>query len=382
MAMDTRSARAVVTGLGWLAAEPFAKALAGELAALPETAPEITGFETADGAPAFGFELIDFKIETYLANLKTYVDRTSALALSAAKLALQDAGLLDREARPAGVEIGCSYATTFGCLEAMGLFWKKVKSTNPKFAPPLPFTHGYANSPSSLVCIEYGLKGSAAVFSGQETSGIEALLFAQDQIAAGSAQIMLVCASESLTRPVHAHLNAGKRLSVSGRLGLWQPANDGIAPGEGAACWIVESESSARARGRSPVVSLDAVALASGEGALTDVLARLGSLEGSVLICTASPDAQSVDGMEAAAVKAQLSSVRSVAVAPKLLSGDLFSASPLLSGVLAARAQPGATGLSSLASSPAPQPFKTVVLLSRDRNGTAGAVALGLRGGN
>ena len=171
MTQDASQHRAVVTGFGWLAAPPFAQALDGTLAALPETAPEITGFETPAGAPAFGFELIDFKIEAYLPNLKTYVDRTSALALSAAKLALQDAGLLEREARPAGVEIGCSYATTFGCLEAMGLFWKKVKSTNPKFAPPLPFTHGYANSPSSLVCIEYGLKGSAATFSGQENVG-------------------------------------------------------------------------------------------------------------------------------------------------------------------------------------------------------------------
>jgi len=374
--MGTNSAQAVVTGFGWLAAEPFAGAMKGGPVTAPEETPEITGFETPEGAPAFGFELIDFQIEEYLPNLKTYVDRTSALALAVSKLALKDAGLLEKEARPHGVEIGCSYATTFGCLEAMGIFWKKVKSSNPKFAPPLPFTHGYANSPSSLVCIEYGLRGSAATFSGQETSGIEALLFAVDQIATGAAQIVMVCASESLTRPVHAHLHAEKRLSTSGRLGLWQPTNDGIVPGEGAACWIVESEASAKARGREPRAMFSAVGLASGENALADAIAQLGSIEADTLVCATSPDTQLADQAEAEMLKAQGFAGQASVVAPKLLSGDLFSVSPLLAGVLAVRLGPGTQGLTSLSSGPATEPYRAALLLSRDPNRTAGAVLL------
>jgi 3-oxoacyl-[acyl-carrier-protein] synthase III len=377
MAMDTRSARAVVTGFGWLAAEPFEKLIAGKRVALPDAAPEITGFQTSEGAPAFGFELIDFKIETYLPNLKTYVDRTSALALAAAQLALQDAGLLQREARPADIEIGCSYATTFGCLEAMGLFWKKVKSTNPRFAPPLPFTHGYANSPSSLVCIEYGLRGGAAVFSGQETSGFEALLFAQDQIASGAAQIMLVCASESLTRPVHAHLNAGKRLSASGRLGLWQPSNDGIVPGEGAVCWIVESEASAKARNRAPYAVLAEVALASGDGALAKALTGLSSLDGSILVCTSSPDSASIDSEESSVLRSRSFSSQATVVSPKLFTGELFSVSPLLAGLLATRTTQAVPGAVPLTNAPIPQRIATALLLGRDPSGMAGVIHLG-----
>lgn len=413
--------QAVVTGVGWLAAEPFAQAMDGGPIVAPEETPEITGFETPEGAPAFGFELIDFQIEDYLPNLKTYVDRTSALALAAAKLALIDAGLLVRDDEserghpgrtpcgtdvvtdtkrqtgtsaphrqtgtsappsgagwkpavlPAGVEIGCSYATTFGCLEAMGIFWKKVKRSNPKFAPPLPFTHGYANSPSSLVCIEYGLKGSAATFSGQETSGIEALLFAVDQIATGAAQIVLVCASESLTQPVHAHLHAEKRLSASGRQGLWAPVNDGVVPGEGAACWIVENAASAKARGRKPLAQLAAVGLASGKNGLNNAIAQLGDIDGRTLIYATTPDARSVDEAESTALKAQAFANRASVVAPKLLSGELFSVSPLLAGILAMRVGTATEGLKPLSSAASTEPFQATLLLSRDPNGSAGA---------
>jgi len=412
MGTGENAPQAVVTGVGWLAAEPFAQAMDGGPILAPEETPEITGFETPEGAPAFGFELIDFQIEDYLPNLKTYVDRTSALALAAAKLALIDAGLLVRDDEserghpgrtpcgtdvvtdtkrqtgtsappsgagwmpavlPAGVEIGCSYATTFGCLEAMGIFWKKVKRSNPKFAPPLPFTHGYANSPSSLVCIEYGLKGSAATFSGQETSGIEALLFAVDQIATGAAQIVLVCASESLTRPVHAHLHAEERLSASGRQGLWAPANDGVVPGEGAACWIVESAASAKAHGRKALARLAAVGLASGKSGLSDAIAQLGDVAGPTLICATTPDTSTVDEAEAGTLKAQNFANQASVVAPKLLSGELFSVSPLLAGILAMRVGPDTQGLKSLSSAASTEPFQATLLLSRDPNGSAGA---------
>jgi 3-oxoacyl-(acyl-carrier-protein) synthase len=162
---------------------------------------------------------------------------------------------------------------------------------------------------------------------------------------------------------------------------LWQPTNDGIVPGEGAACWIVESEASARARGRSPLARLTAVALASGEKAQADALSQLGALEGPALICAASPDSHPVDEMEAATARALPFAARSSAVAPKLLTGDLFSVSPLLAGILAVQTAPGGPGLQALAAPPSAQPFQTAVLLCRDPNGTAGAVRLDLHCG-
>lgn len=222
--------------------EPLQAKISGGSATL-ESTPEITAFEVPAGAPAWGFEVLNLNLEQELPNIKSFIDRTSALALVAGKRALSDAGLLAADKRPAGVEIGCAYGTMLGCLEAMGIFWNKVKTSNPKFAQPLPFTQSYTNSPSSLLCIEFGLRGPAATFSGEKLSGFEALQFAFDQIAAGAGSIILTGASESLSPYAFNHLLANKQLSIKGD---W---SDGIVPGEGGAMLVLESLESAQKRG-------------------------------------------------------------------------------------------------------------------------------------
>jgi hypothetical protein len=191
----------------------------------------------------------------------------------AGKRALTDAGLLDREKRPANREIGCAFGTMMGCLDAMGIFWTKVKTSNPKFAQPLIFTHGYANSPSSLLCIEHGLRGPSATFSGERHAGAEALLFAFDQIERGTGEAMLVCASESLTQAVWNHFYSSGQLSTKGPFG-----NDGIVLGEGAVALVLESEASASARGATVLAELSDVRTEREEGTPRNVCYwRMGS---------------------------------------------------------------------------------------------------------
>jgi len=235
------SRRVFVTGIGWLAPAPLTDALENGTPA-PDPAPEITAFEIPEGQPTWGFEVYDVPLEAEFPHFKSYVDRTSALALIAAKRALADAGLKRQDAS-SNLQIGCAFGTTLGCLDAMGIFWNKVKTSNPKFAQPLPFTHGYANSPSSLLCIEFGLRGPSATFSGEKLSGIEALTFAVDQIVAGSGDIVVAGASDSLVLQGWSHLLASGQLSKSGK---W---TDGMIPGEGAAMLVLESEESAKKRG-------------------------------------------------------------------------------------------------------------------------------------
>jgi len=373
---------------------PFRDALEGKLAAPPHTAPEITAFEVAEGAPAFGYEDVDFKIEAHLPNITTFVDRTSAFALAASKLALVDAGLFDRGQRPAGVEIGCAYGSTLGCLEAMGIFWQKVKRTNPKFAPPLPFTHGYANSPSSLVCIEFGLKGSAATFSGERLAGVEAVLFAMDQIATGAADILLVCTSESLTRALHAHLYSEGRLSASGQLKTWHENNDGVVPGEGGAALVLESEASATARGRTPYAEVAAVGLGSGtainpyleawDRAYEETIRAVDLAAGPVLVVAATPEKPAVDTWEGPFWAKRLSKAPgATAIAPKLFTGELMSVSPILGALVASKVLagkllgaglPGAVGLGEAA--PSTGPFQTAFIGGIDPLASAGILVL------
>ena len=316
----------MITAAAFIAPEPLREALAGSRSVAPQPPPEITAFETLAGVPAWGFEVVDFSIQSELPHVKSFVDRTSAFALAAAKHALAESNLLERDKRPAGVEIGCAYGTTLGCLEAMGIFWNKVKSTNPKFAPPLPFTHGYANSPSSLLCIDYGLRWSAATFTGERLVGLEALLFAFDQIAAGSAEAMLVCASDSLTPAALNHLYATKQLSARGD---W---SDGIVPGEGGVALILESEAIAAARGARVLAELEGVNFFPLDPKSSVAPMRVATPTNETAVFTSTPNVHAFGGWIQHLHKPDMP-----AVAPKYFTGDALSVSPLLGVALAAK---------------------------------------------
>ncbi|MEI6233418.1 MAG: beta-ketoacyl synthase N-terminal-like domain-containing protein [Planctomycetota bacterium] len=240
------------------------------------------------------------------------------------------AGLLDKTQRPTGVEIGCAYGSTLGCLEAMGLFWNKVKATNPKFAPPLPFTHGYANSPSSLLCIDFGLRGSAATFTGEKLAGLEALLFAFDHIASGSAHIMLVCASDSLTPAAHNHLFATEQLSAKGD---W---TDGLIPGEGGVALVLESEASARQRGAKILAEIEGINFFPLDPKSSVAPMRVATGTRETAVFSSLPNIHAFGGWIQHLHKPDMP-----AVAPKYFTGDMLAPSPLLSVALAAQTLSG-----------------------------------------
>ena len=316
------------------------QALTGELTAPPVPTPEITGFEVREGAPAWGFEVLDCNTESELPNIKSFIDRTSALALVAAKIALADAALA-RESRPAGVEIGCAYGSALGCLEAMGIFWNKVKTSNPKFAQPLAFTQSYANSPSSLLCIEYGLHGAAATFSGERLAALEGVLFAFDQIASGSAEIVLAGGSESLSPAAHRHLQASGQLSRSGQ---W---DDGIVPGEGAVMLILESEESAKRRKAKIYAEIEGINFFPLDPKSTVAPIQLATDPRETLVFMSTPNINPDGGWGSPLMAAELS------VATKFYTGDMLSVSPVLgialsAGVLQGRYQLAMAGKKGL----------------------------------
>jgi hypothetical protein len=346
----------VITGVGLAAPEP----LSALGAAPPSPPPEITAFEVPEGTPAWGFEVLDLGLERELPNIKTFVDRTSALALVAAKRALADAGL----SWPPPSAIGCAYGTMLGCLEAMSIFWNKVKATNPKFAPPLTFTHAYANSPSSLLCIEFGLRGSAATFSGEPLAGLEALAFAFDQLVLGGAEIILAGASDSLTPAAHRHLCATGRLSRSGR---WE---DGLIPGEGGVMLVLENKESARKRGAKIYAVLEDLELFTGWPAKPaicgqdfDKLSRTDARGPGELLFSSLPGGWP----EEAGLFPEMPVCNF-----KLYAGDMLAATPVLGVALAAQAlRLGAAFATGLRGD-----LRSAVALGYDPSGTLGMVRL------
>jgi 3-oxoacyl-(acyl-carrier-protein) synthase len=153
----------------------------------------------------------------------------------------------------------------------MELFYGKLQSGKPRFAPPLPFSHSYANSPASVVAIELKLRGDHRVYSTGRLSGAWAVLSGADTVALGAADAVACCASDSLTRSAFRHYLANGRLLPDE---VADPASDELGRfllGEGAACLVLEAGDVARGRGTAPKAKL----LAVGSAAEKDVAAAL-----------------------------------------------------------------------------------------------------------
>lgn len=132
------------------------------------------------------FSIHDFNLANYPVSPKTYLDRASALALGAAGLALQDAGL----SGPFDEEFGLCVGTQFGAVETMRTFEAALAEKGPRGTSPLLFSHSYFNSPAAIIAIEWGLKGYHSPLVGIN-SGWQAVELARDAIELGHATRML-----------------------------------------------------------------------------------------------------------------------------------------------------------------------------------------------
>ena len=216
---------------------------------------EVTRFDIPESAPSAAFEIDDFNLNAYIPTKHPFIDRASAFALAASAQALAEAGLLDADGK-VKLETGCCYGTAFGCLETMAFYADKLKTKAAKFAPPLPFTHSYPNSPSALASIQFGLKGYSVTMAGGNNAGINALASAISAIKAGRAERALVVASDALSEPVWKHLYATRRIASRPPSGALATDSDGCVPSEGGAAFVIETESSAKTRGARIIAKL------------------------------------------------------------------------------------------------------------------------------
>ncbi len=243
---------AVVTGIGVLSqnansVDDLRRLLSGGRMAPPG---ELTAFEPPAGAPEIAFELADFDIASYLDSVKSYCDRTSALAAAGVKLALDHAGLgLER---PDGC--GLAFATSWGCLDSMEVFFAKVAGGSPKGASPLVFSHSYANSPAAMLAIEFKLNGFHSVVSAGWNSSTVAISQAAEAISRGECDIVVAGGAEAISPARFGHLLEA---------GVIGP--DAAVMGEGACVLVLESAESANSRGAAPLASISGSGASGGE---------------------------------------------------------------------------------------------------------------------
>src|SRR5256712_3455239 len=184
------------------------------------------------------------------------LDRATQFALAAAAQAIAASGLRASE------RTGVYWGTGLGGAHSLEAAYKQVYGAREWRVRPLTVVMAMNNAAGSNVAVRHGLRGPFANFATACSSSAMALGEAMRTVQAGRADAMLAGGSEALLTP--------------GTLAAWQalrtlaPADaadaaasckpfdkrrGGLVLGEGAAAFVLEDESRARARG-APVLAL------------------------------------------------------------------------------------------------------------------------------
>jgi 3-oxoacyl-[acyl-carrier-protein] synthase II len=239
----------VVSPLGNSLAE-FHRSLSearGGIRSLPAELAQGSGVKVAgvvDWSPATLFK------EAEAANL----DRVTQFALAAAAEALAASGLDLGGARRE--RVGVYWGTGMGGAQTLESSFRTVYGAGEWRVRPLTVVMAMNNAAGSNVAVRHGLAGPFANFSTACSSSAMALGEAMRAIAAGRADAMIAGGAEALLAP--GTLTAWQALRTLAPGDPDNPAASckpfdkrraGLVLGEGAAAFVLESESHARARG-------------------------------------------------------------------------------------------------------------------------------------
>jgi 3-oxoacyl-[acyl-carrier-protein] synthase II len=244
----------VVSPLG-LSFQEFHGALCEARAGIRRLPPEITqGSGVQVGATIDWPAAAHFK-EAESANL----DRASQFALVAAGQAIAASGIdtaINRE------RIGVYWGTGLGGANTLETAYKQVYGAGEWRLRPLTVVMGMNNAAGSNVAVRHGLRGPFANFATACSSSAMALGEAMRVIQSGRADAMVAGGSEALLVP--GTLAAWQALRTLAPADAADPAASckpfdkrraGLVLGEGAAAFVLEEESRARARG-APILAL------------------------------------------------------------------------------------------------------------------------------
>jgi 3-oxoacyl-[acyl-carrier-protein] synthase II len=183
------------------------------------------------------------------------LDRVTQFALAAAGQALADSGLASGAA-PAPERIGVSWGTGMGGANTQEASYRQVYGAGEWRVRPLTVVMGMSNAAGSNVAVRHGLRGPFANYSTACSSAAMAIGEAMRTIASGRADAMLAGGAEALLTPgILAAWHALRTLAPADRADAaasckpFDKRRAGLVLGEGAAAFVLEEESRARARG-------------------------------------------------------------------------------------------------------------------------------------
>lgn len=218
-----------------------------------------------------GNVVVDFAVRDQLGRKGTSLfDRWTAFSVATCDMALRDGdvrlGLMRRE------RVGLVLGTTVGGLKSTSDFSRDTLTQHkPYMVTPSLFPNTVMNCGAGQSAIWFGLKGVNATLAGGKLAFPQALRYAGTLLRRGYADMLLTGAVEELT--AHSawmtHLTAPQGM-----------------PGEGAAVFVVERASDARAGGRHVEAEILAVATGycSGEHSADALIRALATCAGTALL--------------------------------------------------------------------------------------------------
>ena len=259
MSAPTGRTRVVVTGIGLVTSlgvgreENWAAAVAGR-----SGASTITGFDPLDTASTIACQIRGFEPTEFMEHRTARrMDRFAQLAVAAARMAVDDSGLVVTDA--ISPRIGALVGSGIGGLATFVEQTLLVAERGPGRASPLFIPMVIGNMAAAQVSMELGLKGPLSCVSTACASGNHALGDATDVIRRGQADVMLAGGTEAtITRTGIAAFNAMRALSTrnddpAGASRPFDVGRDGFVMGEAGAILVLESLEHAVSRGAEPI---------------------------------------------------------------------------------------------------------------------------------
>lgn len=237
--------RVAITGIGVIA--PGAAGIEAFRALLSsgETAIRmIDRFDTA-GLSAHKAALVqNFNAKEFIAPMKMRrMNTLSRFGVAAAKLALIDRG------EPLASDSGVAIGTAFGPVQTSVDYMQEYVEKGAALAPPQLFAESVANAPGSHIAIENGLRGFNVTVTQRESSALSAAMYASSQIVKGNCHAALAGGVEEVNEMIFSVLDRIGSLAHANGVVDEQPRpfdrrRNGITPGEGAAIFALEAETS------------------------------------------------------------------------------------------------------------------------------------------
>jgi 3-oxoacyl-[acyl-carrier-protein] synthase II len=266
--------RVVITGLGMVTPLGIGKeAFSERLFAGAGAISEISLFDTAAFSSHLAAEVKNFSPRDFISikNLRR-MDKLSLLTTAAARLALEDAGLVVDGANRdrTGIILG----TSFGPTDVTAQLAEILIVKGPPFVNPSIVPNTVMNAPAGHASIEMGFRGVNTTVTQYAVSGETALAYAVTEIRRGSADYILAGGADILSPFCYEALTKLRALSPldGGPEGCrpFDKAGNGAVAGEGCGLLCLESLASALRRGKQPYCEITGVGMGSSPTAPTD----------------------------------------------------------------------------------------------------------------